>query len=126
MYPCKDIKKEIILYKNTNIQNNHNAKKRVSYYEKVHQMLRDKQITEEESSSLLKEHEIKLEKKRKYKCTGEIINSVEELTKQEYVYCFGNRPIHTSFLFSMPFSLIYNMLCCKKIKKASKKEINNE
>lgn len=97
-------------------------KKRLkSYYEKVNEEYRLGLITKAEMLDKLKKHEEKLEKKRKYK-KGDIVTSFEELLSCEFVYMYGDKPKHRSFVISQTFRTIIILLQQGRIRKAVKKE----
>lgn len=81
-------------------------------------------ITCEEYLELIKNHEAKLEKRRKYR-KGELITSLDELVKQDLVY--HNYKIEASGWFmSYQLSYINNEIKRNCIFKVVKKEQENE
>jgi hypothetical protein len=79
-------------------------------------------ITYEEYLDLLKRHEAKLEKRRKYR-KGEPITSLDELVKQDLVYN-GDKIEASGWFMSYQLSYINNQIKRNCIFKVVKKESN--
>lgn len=95
---------------------------RSNYEYKQWKLLRMGLITYEEYLDLLKKHEAKLEKRRKYR-KGELITSLDELVKQDLVY-HNNKTEASGWFMSYQLSYINNEIKRNRIYKVVKKENN--
>ena len=62
-----------------------------------------------------------LEKKRRYKKSNIVIDSVEKLLKTEWIW-WGHKPIHRTFLTSMPFRTVIFLIGTKNLYAAELKQ----
>ena len=102
-------------------------RKYMPYWMKIAKRVREGEITEEEYQRLLMKHKEKLDKRRQY-VKGEKIDSFEELIRvleiDKYVWMF-DKPIHASFVESLQFRCLLNMLYGGKIFTAKKKKADD-
>lgn len=96
---------------------------RRSYIYKQWELCERGLITYEEYLDLLKRHEAKLEKRRKYK-KGEPITSLDELVKQDLVY-HSDKIEASGWFMSYQLSYINNEIKRNCIFKVVKKEQEN-
>lgn len=102
-------------------------RKYMPYWMKIAKRVREGEITEEEYQRLLMKHKEKLDKRRQY-IKGNRIDSFEELIKillqGGFVWMF-DKPTHASFVESLQFRCLLNMLYGGKIFTAKKKKADD-